>query len=473
MRTLLTDAAGARELDRRLITQIGVPGLSLMELAGRGVADVVARVAKRGERVIVLCGPGNNGGDGWVAARWLRALGVAVEVVVAMPPATPDCAAMARCAAQSGVPSAPWSGALPPGEWVVDALLGTGARSPLPREFAALVRAIGARPTVAVDLPTGVSADTGGVSDLAVTAAHTVTFGRFKLGMFAGEGRWRCGVLHRVDLGQEAVDPEGSLARAELGAADCPPVAVPRRPNSAHKRTSGHLLVVAGSVEMAGAAVLACRGALAAGAGLVTAWVPATALPRLGGLPPEVMVVFEPPDPARFSAIAAGPGLGRTPDAASWLQSPTRCPSVFDADALPFAGSGSGDQVITPHSGEAARMLGTTAATVDADRFASACALASGRTVVLKGPATLVASPGHLPWVNPTGGPALATGGSGDVLTGVIGALLARGLSPFDAARLGVWLHGAAADGLAASGSPEPTASQIADALPSTFARFR
>jgi hydroxyethylthiazole kinase-like uncharacterized protein yjeF len=245
---------------------------------------------------------------------------------------------------------------------------------------------------------------------------------------------------------------------------------------------AGHLLVVAGSVAMGGAAVLACHGALSAGVGLCTLLAPRAMIPRLAALPPEVMVQVSGEDRlepvtgglSRYTALAAGPGLGGggdlDPTVARWLAhlwESTRLPLVFDADALPSAlGGAPAARVITPHPGEAARRLGVTAAAVQADRFGAVARLATdGATALLKGRHTLVAAEGHPISVNPTNAAALATGGSGDVLTGVIGALLARGVGARDAARLGAYVHGAAGVRLALQGGDGWTASDIAVAL--------
>jgi hydroxyethylthiazole kinase-like uncharacterized protein yjeF len=467
-------------MDQRVIAGLGLPGPALMELAADGVVRAIlqhhAAEARRG--VGVVCGPGNNGGDGWVVARRLRALGYPVAVVAhGIPTPGTDAAVMAAVARSAGVvPADPGA----PGLWV-DALFGTGVSRPLDDAARALVARMGdGAPVVAVDVPSGLCADTGRVWGAAVVATRTVTFAREKLGMWLGAGPERCGVVELVDLGLGVATAPDDLVSAWVVEASDVRAAWPRRVRSDHKGRS-HLLVVAGSAAMAGAAVLACRGALAAGAGLVTLAAPDGARPRLGALPPEVMVwssgpgdhTTQLPDPARFTAVLAGPGLGggRPLDPAlqaalaGWWASST-APLVFDADALVATGApGPGPRVFTPHPGEAARLLGRSVPEVEADRLAAAASLATRGVALLKGPHTVI-SDGGVPSLNPTGNPVLATGGTGDVLSGVVGALLARGVGALTAARLGAWVHGAAGDHLARTRSQGWLASDVATAVP-------
>lgn len=489
---LVGRAAQVRELDRRVIEDLGIPGVALMELASRGVAEAVrdrfGAAARRG--VVVVCGPGNNGGDGWGAARWLRGWGFPVSVVAVGPAPRGDAATQRAAALRSGVAE---TDRLDGAGVVVDALFGTGLARDVDGDAAAWIAAMDRHgaPVVAVDLPSGLDADTGQPHGACVRAAHTVTFGRWKPGLFVEPGASLAGSLELVDLGFAAAEPaDAPLAVAELASAAELARCWPGRAVGAHKGSSGHLLVVAGSLPMAGAAVLACLGALRAGAGLVTLVAPGGALPRLAALPPEVMVVASGPGPtlgapelelSKFDAVIAGPGLGGGEplgaELAGWLRAlwaghPGGV--AFDADALPCAvGRGAGPRVITPHPGEAGRLLGRPTAGVQADRFGAAEALATeGRVALLKGPRTLVAGGGRLS-VNRTGGPVLATGGSGDVLAGVIGALLANGRGARDAARLAAWVHGAAADALAGRRDQGWTASDVAEAIPEAVTALR
>jgi NAD(P)H-hydrate epimerase len=430
-----------RAADHATIADRGVPGLALMETAGIACARVARSMLQDpGHPVVVVAGPGNNGGDGWVIARHLHQAGVGVGVVELPGARSPDAETMRAAAMACGVACLQSVGT--PG-LVVDALLGTGLTRDVQGAAAGLVdqiNASGAR-VLAVDQPSGVCADTGRILGCAVRADVTVTFGHPRLGQ----------------LLEPAVDHVGRLVVAEIGLVDPPqpPTAWIRSPGDLaslatrrageHKASRGRVAVVAGSLEMAGAAVLACSGALFAGCGLVTLFTPADALVRLGSLPPEVMVrpLAEPTpaDLAGFDAVVVGPGRGRDRDAHSALlwRELTR-PAVFDADALDVArGPVHGPRVITPHPGEAGRMLGRSSAEVQADRAGAAAELGRSVVCVLKGRHTLIAQGERLE-ICLAGGPMLATGGTGDVLAGMIGAGLARGGDPYTwAARCVLW----------------------------------
>lgn len=471
-------------MDRRVIEDLGLPGVVLMELASHGVAASVRAHHHAAARagVGVVCGPGNNGGDGWGAARWLATWGYPVWVwPIGEPRAGSDAAVMAAAARRAGVREVGAPEAC--GLWI-DAVFGTGLTRDVTGDAAAALQRMDddPAPVLAIDLPSGLEADSGRVLGVCPRATRTVTFGRPKLGMFCGDGPEVTGVIEVVDLGLDAgLATPWELAAAELpGAGDLAP-SWPVRPETAHKGTSGHLLVVAGSAAMAGAAVLACRGALAGGAGLVTLAIPEGARPRLASLPPEVMVLdagpgdrlAHLPENRRFDALVVGPGLGGgaplAPGLAAellalWVHDPR--PVLFDADALACTGPATGPRVLTPHPGEAARLLGTSPADVEDDRPAAAQALTDRGVVLLKGRHTLIAARGASLSVNLTGGPALATGGSGDVLAGLIGALLARGVAARDAARLGAFVHGRAGERLGARRAEGWTAGSVADEVP-------
>lgn len=492
---LVSSAAQVRELDRRIIEELGLPGIALMELASRAVAEVVLAHAEAEARrgVLVVCGAGNNGGDGFGVARWLHGWGFPVRLLVTKEPARGDALVMRRLCQRLGIPEVD---ALEPAGLLIDAVFGTGLDRPVSGGLTALFRAMEAHPApvLAVDLPSGLSADTGAVLGAAVPAAHTVTFGRLKPAFFTKAGARLSGRVHLADIGLEAAPGARDLALGEVPEpADLAPV-VPRRAPTTHKTREGHLLVVAGSTWMAGAAVLACRGALAAGVGLVTLLAPRGAHSRLGALPPEAMLLDggpgdlldasnwegDGPDLSRFHAVAAGPGLaggiGLPAATARWLEGVWRgFPGavVFDADALPWAvGPGPGPRLITPHPGEAARLLGCGAHEVEADRFGAVGRLARDRTALLKGRWTLVADPAGRISINPTGSPVLASGGTGDVLTGVSGALLARGLSARDAARLAVWVHGRAGERLEQRRLQGWTAGDVALEIPAALSEL-
>ncbi|MGK0348578.1 MAG: hydroxyethylthiazole kinase-like uncharacterized protein yjeF, partial [Myxococcota bacterium] len=316
----------------------------------------------------------------------------------------------------------------------------------------------------------------------AVEPAWTLSLATAKPALFANHGV--VGEWTVADLGLRGlpVDRLGDVVEAHDVAR-----AWPTRSSSAHKNRSGHLLVVAGCQSMAGAAVLTCRAALRSGVGLVTLLTPSSSVIRLGTLPPEVMVQtcgehtlgdVRTVDLTRYSAIVAGPGLGALDESAMHglraLWTSSERPVLFDADALICAsGSGPADRVITPHPGEASRLLGASVADVQSDRFDSVQRLAVDRTAVLKGPYTLVSTPHEGVRVNPTGNAILGTAGSGDVLTGVVGALLARGLSGHDAASSGAFVHGLAADLLRASRTQGWTAGDVAAALPKAVASLQ
>ncbi|MEM6926050.1 MAG: NAD(P)H-hydrate dehydratase [Myxococcota bacterium] len=447
-------AAAVRELDRRMIEDRGLPSLALMEAAVALLARELreARPDVLQASVCVACGPGNNGGDGYALARWLHGWGVDVRVWPVVPPATDDARAMAAIARDVGVPTCPG----PDGDWIIDALFGTGLSRDLEGAVAAATASFADRKVVAIDLPSGLDADTGTWRGPTFEAALTLTLARLKPGLFAGAGPTVAGEVRLVDIGLDVVATDDDAHAWLLEAVD---VAWPRRGRADHKGRSGHVLVVAGSVAMAGAAVLACEGALSAGAGLVTLAIPLEATPRLAVLPPEVMVVHDPLAQlslARWDAVVVGPGLGggralshKARAALTGWWASALVPLVYDADALDCTGAPGVPtaRVLTPHPGEAGRLLGMSSAEVQADRFRAVARLRDRGIALLKGPHTLVADATRIT-VNPTGSPALATGGSGDVLAGVIGALLARGLDAGDAARTGAWVHGAAGDRL-------------------------
>ena len=484
MRAPIATASQVRALDAYTIQTLGVPALALMETAGRAVVDVAqARLAARlNAGVWVVCGRGNNGGDGYVIARTLRLLGLPVSVWGLGGAHSPDGGVMRLAAESVGVPvveseSAPW--ARPPG-LLIDALLGSGVDRPLEGAARARVEAMNSAgcPILAVDLPTGLCGDTGRVFGVAVRASITVTFGWEKLGLVLEPGADYAGDVIVADIGltfagQEA--PAWPLMR--LNGADVAS-RLPSRAAASHKMSHGHLAVVAGSVERAGAAVLVCAAAIRSGCGVVSLFIAPEAIPRLGALPPEVMLRLDPPSVealAGFSAAAVGPGVGVELAASSLMRSLWRdlpIPAVFDADGLTALAQdpsrSAHPRAITPHPGEAGRLLGKSSAEVQADRLGALRALGQLAPALLKGRHTLIS--GAPPSLNPTGHPGLAVAGAGDVLTGLVGGLLAQGLSPEDALCVGAYCHGLAADQL----GPGPlTASELAHALPKALRTLR
>ncbi|MDO8964686.1 MAG: NAD(P)H-hydrate dehydratase [Coriobacteriia bacterium] len=461
----------------------------LMERAGAALAAEAAVRVPEG-RIVIAAGHGNNGGDGWVAGRYLVRAGREVLVValrdIADLPVPADAAA--RAAIEAGVPYRVASSdadlvlAFADAAMIVDALLGIGSRGEPRPPYADAIAAINDAGAVvmAADLPSGVDADTGGVPGIAVVASATVTFSALKPGLLLQPGASCAGEIVVADIGlpPAAPAPGGSLeAWGWEEYADLLPLPGPL----VHKHSRGSVLIVGGAPGMTGAVCLAADGALRCGAGHVTVAVPA---PSLGVVEVKLTAPVKLAIPAgpdgdlsrsaadailaaadRCDAVVIGPGLGRsasTAEAVMELLERLTLPVVLDADALWALGENGLDAVgrrgaptvLTPHAGEAGRLLGLEGDAIDADRPSAVRALAAcGAVAVLKGPATLIAGSGRVV-VNPTGGPSLATLGTGDVLAGMIGALLAQGLPPLEACALAAYLHGAAGDAAASDLTP-------------------
>jgi ADP-dependent NAD(P)H-hydrate dehydratase / NAD(P)H-hydrate epimerase len=497
-----------RALDRRTIEDAGVPGTVLMARAGAGLADAVDGAIDPDRRgrfpVWLAAGRGNNGGDVCVAARLLRERGFAVTVTLS---GTADAVrgdarrALDAMRAAGIVPAecadpADWT-TLPAGRCAaaVDGLLGTGAtgapRGPAETAIRAVNRAGEAgAPVIAVDIPSGLDANTGAAPGAVVRADMTVTMGLPKRGLLLPAALEWVGRVVAVPIGipAESIDPiESDL---DLITPFDPGLRLPPRRRDAHKGHFGHALLIGGAPGYSGAITLAARACLRAGAGLVSVLTPAAVAPIVAAGVQEAMVhaapgnVLDagcldawPPDLGAFSSVLVGPGLTPHAGAAALvdrLLGETGTPLLVDADAL-NALAGRPERLrrgapvsITPHPGEAARLLGVTAAEVQADRFTAAWRLAdaAGAVAVLKGAGTLVAAAGAPLGVNLTGNPGMATGGTGDVLSGLITGLAAQGMAPAAAARLGVYLHGAAGDAAARRGTPHTMiAGDLVDAL--------
>lgn len=508
-------AAEMQALDRATIEEFGLPGRLLMENAGREAARLfLAHFGERARRggAAVACGRGNNGGDGFVIARVLRQAGIPVSVYLfadasrlqgealdnfrllgklSLPVReVPDSARLAACKEELRR-AAVW----------IDALLGTGLSADLQGFLREVVEFLDSleRPVFAVDLPSGLDADTGRPRGACLRAEVTATFGFPKIGLLLYPGASFTGRLEVCDIGIPEVLVERLRPRQRLITPEAVRKALPARPPEAHKGTTGHVLLLAGSPGKTGAAALAALGALRAGAGLVTVGCPASLNPVLETLLREPMTFPLPEEapgvlgPGALEALAGlmagkgclavGPGLGTDQRTRALVQRlPALCPVplVIDADGLnALAGDlapltrAAAPIVLTPHPGEMARLLGTSVADVQQDRLASARALArsAGAHVVLKGARTVIAHPDGLVEINPTGNSGMATAGMGDVLTGVIAGLIAQGASPEAACRAAVWLHGDAADDLARRRGPRGyLAGEVIDALPQRIA---
>ncbi len=483
----LVTAAEMRDLDRRTIEEVGVPSLVLMENAGRTTYQILRREfpALSGP-VAVVAGRGNNGGDGFVVARYLANDGVPVTVwlLAEKGQVQGDARVNLDILDRMGVEVSEilteedLGGALPHlsrVELIVDALLGTGLNSPVRGLMAALIGHLNQLrlPILAVDIPSGLSADTGEPLGGAVKADVTVTYGFPKLGQVLPPGRDYVGRLWQVDISIPPALAEN--IKVELAEARLLRRCLPPRPFGSHKGTFGHLVVLAGSEGKTGAAALAAEGGLRAGAGLVTAACPASLNDILEVKLTEAMTLPLPEAAGvravgrqalaalrEFmtdkTALALGPGLGTHPETQELVCHLVRHlpqPVVIDADGVNCLGrdpqslkEAAGPRILTPHPGEMARFLKSTPKEVQARRLEVAREVAAqyGIYVVLKGAQTVVAAPDGRLSLNPTGNPALASGGTGDVLTGLIGGYLAQRLDPWDAARLGVYLHGLAAD---------------------------
>ncbi len=515
----LLTAAQSRELDRLSQQRHGIESYSLMTRAGEAVADATARRWPERIRagVVVVAGRGNNGGDGMVAARRLAANGAQVRVILLgsieelrgdarracdewlgadrrVVEATTERAVSSALAAGAGV--------------IIDAIFGTGLNAEVSGLARHAVEEINRAAAVvtAVDIASGVNADSGAIMAVAAQADLTITFGAAKFGHVSYPGAACCGDLEVADIGFPPA------AMAELGATGCYLEAAevarlvrPRLANT-HKGTYGHPLIVAGSRGKAGAALLASRSALRMGAGLVTAAIPESVAAIVAAGQAELMTEPMPElnghfDGARtigwlatlassMSALVVGPGIGvsnGTRELVAWLvdhPGPPPTPMVLDADGLNLLAQldparlkrSSRPTILTPHPGEMARLLGATTAEINADRISSALRLArlTGAHVLLKGNRSVIAAAGGEVCVNSSGNPGMATAGMGDALSGMLGALMGQGLDPLDALKLGVYLHGFAADRVAARRGPVGyLAGDVIDELPAALAALQ
>ncbi len=471
-------------MDRAAIDILGLGGYTLMQRAGEGALRALRERWPAARRIAVVCGPGNNAGDGYVLARLSREAGCAVTVLAVSAPERLRGDALRACEdwrAGGGVIEPFTPQALEAAEVVVDALLGTGLTGAVRADLAQVIEAVNAsgRAVLALDVPSGLDADTGQPLGAAVQADSTITFVALKTGLFLGEGPEHCGRVSLDDLGlagrlpDPPAPPLERLVEADLRRA------LPRRARAAHKGEFGHVLIVGGGPGMPGAARLAGEACLRVGAGRVTVAVAPQNVAAVVAARPELMcmpltdagivrTVAE-----RCDVIAIGPGLGQDEWARGALDAALGCdkPLVLDADALNLlAAAPTGaprEWILTPHPGEAGRLLGLSGAAVQQDRLAALQALFSryGGTVVLKGAGTLVGREGAPAALCEQGNPGMASPGMGDVLTGVIAGLLGQCRDPWQAARAGVLAHALAGDAAARGGERGLLAGDVIEEL--------
>ncbi len=484
---LVATVGQMRECDRVTIEEIGIPGIVLMETASRAAAEKARQMLggdAKGKRVICLCGKGNNGGDGFAMARHLRGWGAEVEVhLTCQPESLQGDAALNRdfwlrtggkinvVAAGAGISRIDWHADL-----IVDALLGTGFAPPLNAFTSQLIQKANdsSIPILGVDIPSGVSGDSGEIGELAINAKQTVTFGLLKPGLILPPGRMHAGEVTVADIGiPTEVVARQNIALFHVEATDDSRL-LPSLSSNAHKGDAGLVYILAGSPGMTGAATLVAEAALKTGAGLVTVGVPKSLNPIL-----EVKLTEAMTDPlpetasgglARDSwqlvakrlvwadAVAFGPGVGKddeTGDLLGAILTEIKKPLVIDADGLNILAKMpelmkllSGKTVLTPHPGEFSRLTGLPIAEITRNPVLTARKYSAewGVVIHLKGAPSITASPDGTVFINSTGNPGMATGGSGDVLTGIIVALLAGGLAPLEATWAGAYIHGRAGD---------------------------
>ena len=471
-----------RAIDQRAINEFSIPGIRLMHRAGRAAFDVLRSRWPDARSVSVVCGSGNNAGDGYVIAGLARDAGFGVQLIQVADPANLTGDALqafrfAECRLGS-IERSPEDWRIG-GEVVVDALLGTGAKGEVRPYFQLAIDRINAsaKPVLAVDVPSGVNADSGGLlAANPVRADLTVTFVAAKLGLLTGPGVDYAGEIAGADLGVPA-RAYGSAGIRVLDGRELPQL---KRRRNSHKGDFGRLLIVGGDSDMGGAVLLAGEAALRVGAGLVNVATRAVHRAALLARRPELMVrgTQTPADIGALAehadAIAVGPGLGTESWGSGLLEfcAAAGKPLVVDADGLNVLARADAlrslpcGAIVTPHPGEAGRLLGKDSAWVQSHRPQAAAALSEhGATVVLKGAGTLIGAQGKVASICLAGNPGMATAGSGDVLTGIVGTLLARGLPPLAAAELGVWLHARAGDEAQESCPAALMASDIVAAL--------
>lgn len=476
-------------LDQQAINEIGIPGIVLMENAARGAAaffrEIVPDLPER--RIAVVAGSGNNAGDGFALARIFYNIGAEVVVVCLRPPEklSGDALTNYKIIEKMGVATFTWDEAADfQSQWdivescdaVIDAILGTGLKSEVQGLYREVIERINGLPVpvLAVDVPSGLDASTGQIFGVAIEATATATFGFLKIGHLMEPGAGLAGHVRVIDIGIPGqLAAAAGFKRYYLTRQRVSSWIRPRQP-ATHKGEAGHVCVLSGSRGKTGAAALICLGAARAGAGLVTLFIPESLNPILEGklTEPMTLPIAETPGQAPAlsalhqilefvrdkQALAMGPGISTDPETVALVKELVQkvsCPMVLDADAITALADDPGilrkasaPIILTPHPGEMARICGCSTAEVQANRLATALRFSReyGVHLVLKGYRTVIASPGGELAINSTGNPAMASGGMGDSLTGIIAAFLAQGLEPFRAGCLGTYVHGAAAD---------------------------
>ena len=498
-----------RDIDRRTIKDYGIPGLVLMERAGLAVASRVRALFPL-KKVVVLCGGGNNGGDGLVAARDLYNSGVKVSVIMTTKKEalSSDCAVQYQIVKKMGIPAEfrnTLSGKDLHGSVVIDAVFGTGLARPVKGAIAGLFSFLNSAdaPVVAVDMPSGISSDTGEILGEAVMADCTVTFGLPKMAHFLYPGAGHTGKLFIEDIGFPTCLLDADSIKASLVDRETASALIPARPRDSFKGDYGHVLVIAGSRGKTGAALMCGHAAFRSGSGFVTLGVPESLVESFHCRVTEEMVLPLPDDgngmmslkaldsilqfaAEKIDVIAIGPGIGvssATKHIMTELVLRSAVPMVIDADGMNSISASAKNAaevndllqkarspiIFTPHPGEMARLIYKPKVT---DRLGMPVTFAvnSGSYLVLKGVPTIIAVPEGDIFINTTGNPGMATAGAGDVLTGIIASLMGQGLNPADASALGVFIHGMAGDKAAAKGGEYSlVASDIIDALPAAF----
>jgi NAD(P)H-hydrate epimerase len=474
----LYSTAQVRALDAHAIDELRIPGYALMKRAGEAALRYLRTRYPVAHRIVIVCGSGNNGGDGYVLARFAQAAGLTVSVLSAAEPEVlrgDARQAWADFRASGGTVRAFAAGHLGAGEVIVDALLGTGLTGSVRAELVPVIRAINASglPVFALDVPSGLDSDTGAVRGEAIRAEATVTFVGLKTGLFLGEGPECSGTVFFDDLELNAAPTQQPrltrIVEAEIHAA------LPRRPRAANKGDFGRVLIVGSGSAMPGATRLAGEACLRVGAGLVTVAVAPDNVAAIAAGRPELICVALTGEAAladtmaHADVVAVGPGLGRSAWARAALTAVLGSgkPLVVDADALNLLAEVGAPArtgwILTPHPGEAGRLLGVSAADIQRDRLAALDRLLErfDGTIVLKGAGTLVGTRGRTPGLCERGNPGMATAGTGDVLTGAIAGILAQCGDPSAAARVGVLVHAMAGDAAARSGERGVLASDL------------